>query len=144
TIPADLIWEITRGHSSTLVKRNSGRDQFSRDKLNLRNKYGRKHEGLVADKAIGIQPSSSGGITLTTKKANKQNAPASQLQESSFGSSTSTRKVYKAIVNSTAKRGYRPDLRQDAVARASALRKGQKDPKADKPTKARGAKAKKA
>lgn len=63
TLSSDLIWEITRecddavenrrdgstidedagGHSATLVKRKeAGGVQFSRDKLNLRNKYSRK------------------------------------------------------------------------------------------------------
>jgi large subunit ribosomal protein L28e len=50
-------------------------------------------------------------------------------------------RTYSAIVNSTTKRGYRPDLRKDAVARASALRKSQKPVKEDKPTKVRGKKA---
>jgi hypothetical protein len=54
-------------------------------------------------------------------------------------------RTYTAIVNSTTKRNYRPDLRQDAVARASAIRKSQRAvKKADKPTKTRGAKAQKA
>lgn len=50
-------------------------------------------------------------------------------------------RTYAAIVNSTTKRNYRADLRQDAVARASAIRKSQKPVKADKATKLRGAKA---
>ncbi|KAF2261151.1 ribosomal protein L28e [Lojkania enalia] len=141
-ISSDLIWEITRGHSSTLVKRKqAGGQQFSRDRLNLRNLYRRKYEGVCSDKAIGVQPAKEGGVVLLTKKANKENAPASQIQEATFGPSTSTRKTYKAIANSTAKRNYRPDLRADAVARASAIRKSQKPVKEDKPEKLRGAKA---
>lgn len=54
---------------------------------------------------------------------------------------TSTPRTYSGIVNSTTKRGYRPDLRKDAVARASAIRKSQKPVKEDKPAKLRGAKA---
>lgn len=54
------------------------------------------------------------------------------------------RRTYSAIVNSTTKRNYRPDLRKDAVARASAIRKSQKPVKADKQSKLRGAKATKA
>ena len=55
---------------------------------------------------------------------------------------TDNRRTYSAIVNSTTKRNYRPDLRKDAVARASAIRKSQKPVKADKPSKPRGVKAK--
>jgi large subunit ribosomal protein L28e len=55
------------------------------------------------------------------------------------------RRTFAAIVSSTTKRNYRPDLRQDAVARASAIRKSQRAVvKADKPSKLRGAKAEKA
>lgn len=52
-----------------------------------------------------------------------------------------SRRTYTAIVNSTTKRNYRPDLRKDAVARASAIRKSQRPVKEDKPSKPRGAKA---
>ncbi|KAF2474291.1 60S ribosomal protein-like protein L28, partial [Lindgomyces ingoldianus] len=141
-ISSDLIWEITRGHSATLVKRKqAGGQQFSRDALNLKNQYRRKYEGMVSDKAIGVQGTESGGVTLLTKKANKANAPSTQIQSTTFGPNRSTRKTYSSIVNSTAKHGYRPDLRKDAVARASAIRKSSKPVKKDQPTKLRGAKA---
>lgn len=53
-------------------------------------------------------------------------------------------RVYKGIVNYTAKQGYRADLRQEAVARASAIRQSSQ-PKKDVPEKkVRGSKAKKA
>lgn len=53
-------------------------------------------------------------------------------------------RTYKAIASSTAKSGYRADLRSDAVARASAIRLSQR-PKKDQPeSKLRGAKARKA
>lgn len=51
-------------------------------------------------------------------------------------------RIYKAIVNYTAKQGYRADLRQEAVARASAVRLSQQ-PKKDIPEKKpRGVKVK--
>lgn len=53
-------------------------------------------------------------------------------------------RTYKGIVSSTAKSGYRSDLRAEAVSRASALRQAQR-PKKDLPEKKlRGVKAKKA
>ncbi|EOA89293.1 hypothetical protein ACJQWK_09338 [Exserohilum turcicum] len=141
TISHDLAWEITKGRSSTLVKRANG-VQFSRDPLNLRNIYSRKNEGSIANKAIGVIPGKEGGVTLLVKKADKHHQPATAIQTTTFGPSKSTRKTYSAIVNSTTKRNYRPDLRKDAVARASAIRKSQKPVKADKPSKPRGVKAK--
>ncbi|KAJ4302727.1 hypothetical protein N0V90_001617 [Kalmusia sp. IMI 367209] len=143
TLSSDLIWEITRGNSSTLVKRTqAGGVQFSRDPLNLTGSYSRKYEGLVDDRAIGVQPGEEGGIVLLTKKAGKGHQPASHIQQSSIPASRSTRKTYSAIVKSTANRNYRTDLRKDAVARASAIRKSQKPVKETKPQKPRGAKAK--
>jgi len=144
TISHDLAWEITKGHSATLVKRANG-VQFSRDPLNLRNIYSRKNEGQIASKAIGVIPGKDGGVTLLIKKSNKHHQPATSVQTVTLGPQRSTRKTYAAIVNSTTKRNYRADLRKDAVARASAIRKSQKPVKADsKPAKLRGAKAAKA
>jgi len=142
-ISSDLLWEVTRLHSANLVKRKgAGGVQFSRDPLNVAGRFTRKYEGLHQDKAIGVQPAADGGVTLYVKKSNKANKPASALQTTTFGSGKSTRKTYTGIVNSTTKVGYRPDLRAEAVSRASAIRKSQKPVKADRPTKLRGAKAK--
>ncbi|KAF3035964.1 hypothetical protein E8E12_007137 [Didymella heteroderae] len=143
TISHDLAWTITKGHSATLVKRANG-VQFSRDPLNLRNVYSRKNEGQIADKAIGVVSSENGGITLLVKKADKHHQPARSTQSTTFSASKGSRKVYSAIVNSTTKRNYRPDLRKDAVARASAIRKANKPVKASPAQKLRGAKAQKA
>ncbi|KAF2093910.1 ribosomal protein L28e [Rhizodiscina lignyota] len=143
----DLIWEITRKRSAMLVKRKqAGGVQFSKDPLNLTNIHSRKYEGFVNDKAIGVQPAANQekGVTLFTKKSHQANKPASELQTTTFGPSTSSRKTYRSIVSQTAGRGYRPDLRQSAVARASAIKLSQKDKKANPPVKLRGARAKKA
>lgn len=43
-------------------------------------------------KAYGIQPSKNGGVEFTIKKANKANKPASAIQTTTFGPSTSSRK----------------------------------------------------
>lgn len=53
-------------------------------------------------------------------------------------------RVYKGIVNHTAKQGYRADLRQEAVARASAIRQSSQPKKEAAEKKVRGSKAKKA
>ncbi|KAB2576947.1 Ribosomal protein L28e [Lasiodiplodia theobromae] len=141
-VSADLVWEVTRNTSAFLLKRKqAGGVQFSRDPLNLTNKHARKYEGFVNDKAYGIQPTENGGVQLTIKKANKYNKPINAIQTSTFGPATSSRKVYKNIINSTVKRHYRADLQKEAVARASAIKKSQKPVKAAKPAKLRGKKA---
>ncbi|KAI4116750.1 MAG: hypothetical protein LQ345_002882 [Seirophora villosa] len=51
-------------------------------------------------------------------------------------------KIYKGIVNYTVKQNYRADLRQEAVARASAIRQSNRAKKGTPEKKARGVKAK--
>ncbi|KAL1626524.1 putative 60s ribosomal protein l28 [Diplodia seriata] len=144
-VSADLVWEVTRNTSAFLLKRKqAGGVQFSRDPLNLTNKHARKVRiALTANHllAYGIQPSKNGGVEFTIKKANKANKPASAIQTTTFGPSTSSRKVYKNIINSTVKRHYRADLQKEAVARASAIKHAQKPVKTEKPAKLRGKKA---
>ena len=53
-------------------------------------------------------------------------------------------RIYKGVVNYTAKQGYRADLRQEAVARASAIKQSQQPKKEAFEKKPRGAKARKA
>lgn len=118
---------------------------FSRDPLNLTNLHTRKYDGIVNERAIGIQPGPGNkGVVLTTKKANKANKPGSQLQTSTFGENTGARKIAKSVVGNTSGRDYRSDLHQSAVSRAGAVKKAQRQTKADKPAKLRGAKARKA
>ncbi|KAF3235861.1 hypothetical protein TWF128_001699 [Orbilia oligospora] len=136
---SDLLWEITRNNSSFLVKRKTGSGvRLSRDPLNLRNVHSRKHSGAVNNQAIGIVPSGKGGISLLTKKKGT-GATISQ----SYKPSKTSRKAYVQIANSTTKKGYRADLREDAIARASALiRSYRKSVKPTKESKPRGSKAK--
>ena len=53
-------------------------------------------------------------------------------------------RTFKGIANYTAKQGYRADLRQEAVARASAIKQSQRPKKENPEVKLRGSKAKKA
>jgi large subunit ribosomal protein L28e len=53
----------------------------------------------------------------------------------------SVRRIYKGVASKTAKNGYRADLREEAVARVSAIRRSQKAKKDAPAPKVRGAKA---
>ena len=53
-------------------------------------------------------------------------------------------RAYKAIASQAAKHGYRADLRQAAVARASAILRSQRPVKPEPPKKLRGAAARRA
>lgn len=131
-------------NNAFLVKRKqAGGVQFSRDPFNLTNKHSRKYAGYCNDQAIGIHPDSN-TVALTTKLSSRSNKPAKATQSSSFNASTPSRKLYKSVVSSTAKKGYRPDLRAAAVSRASAIRQSQRENKKDRESKPRGAKARKA
>ncbi|KAI5868036.1 60S ribosomal protein L28 [Durotheca rogersii] len=144
-VPADLIWEIVRDNNSYLVKRKeSGGIQFSRDPLNLTNKNSRKYAGFVNNKAIGVQFAEKGGVKIISKKQSAAHQPAKSSITTTHNGGQTTRKIYKSVANKTAKSGYRPDLREAAVARVSAVRRSQKDPKPTPEPKLRGAKAKKA
>ncbi|BDD56488.1 hypothetical protein MPDQ_006424 [Monascus purpureus] len=141
----DLVWLITRSQSSYLVKRKTGGGvQFSRDPLNLQNKHSFKYAGYANDKAIGVQPTENGGVAVTTKKASNKQQPAKNTVTVTWGPNSSTRKIYKGVADKTAKNGYRADLREDAVARVSAIRQSQQPKKDTPPKKLRGSQAKKA
>ncbi|KUJ20115.1 ribosomal protein L28e [Mollisia scopiformis] len=146
-VSADLIWEIVRPSNAFLVKRaSSGGVQFSRDPFNLTNLHSRKYAGFVNDKAVGVIPAEGdkGGVTLITKKVKHPQRPVSHVHKTTFGGNKTTRKTYKGIVSSTAKSGYRADLRSEAVARSSAIRQSQRTKKDVPEKKLRGSKAKKA
>ncbi|KAI9844100.1 MAG: hypothetical protein M1837_005814 [Sclerophora amabilis] len=144
-VSADLVWEICRPQNAFLVKQKSGGgSQFSRDPYNVLNKHSRKYGGFLDDKAVSIQPGEKGGVELTTKKRKNFNRPAANQNQVAFGQNKSSRKVYKGIVSNTAKNGYRPDIRAESVARASAILKSQRSKKDIPERKPRGAKAKKA
>ncbi|CAI7583493.1 unnamed protein product [Penicillium pancosmium] len=130
----DLVWQITRNQNSYLVRRNTGGgSQFSRDPLNLVNKH--------SFKAIGVQATENGGVAVTTKKASNPNKPAQNQVTVTYGPNAGTRKIYKGVADKTAQHGYRADLREEAVARVSAVRRSQKAKKETPARKPRGSKA---
>jgi len=76
-----------------LVKRNSaGGVQFSRDPFNLVNKHSRKHAGFINDKAVSIQGTENGGLSLATKKPGKAQKPAEHYNVHPYKPTTSNRK----------------------------------------------------
>ncbi|KAJ5966029.1 60S ribosomal protein L28 [Penicillium waksmanii] len=138
----DLVWQITRNQNSYLVRRNTGGgSQFSRDPLNLVNKHSFKYSGFANTKAIGVQATENGGVAVTTKKASNPNKPAQNQVTVTYGPNAGTRKIYKGVADKTAQHGYRADLREEAVARVSAVRRSQKAKKETPARKPRGSKA---
>ena len=166
--PETTILIPTGSQNAYLVSRKTGGGAyFSRDPANLLNKHSRTHAGFINSKAVSVQPSGDKGVTLHTKKDGKSNTPHKSLNSHKFKGGRSNQKyvhsriwgvsvnfgstraneiehrVYKAVADSVGKNGYRGDLNQTAVARASAILESQR-PKKDVPErKPRGSKAKK-
>ncbi|KAL4801729.1 ribosomal L28e protein family-domain-containing protein [Aspergillus unguis] len=144
-VSSDLVWQLTRNQNAYLVKRNNnGGVQFSRDPLNVLNKHSFKYAGYANTKAVGVQATENGGVVAITKKPNTSQQPAKNYATVTYGPNASNRKIYKGVADRTAKGGYRADLRQDAIARVSAVRRSQKAKKETPARKVRGAQARKA
>ncbi|KAK8056588.1 hypothetical protein PG993_001815 [Apiospora rasikravindrae] len=144
-ISSDLIWEIVRNNNAYVVTRKTGGGvRFSRDPLNLKNLHTRKYAGFVNEKAVGVVPNENGGVKILSKKTSASQKPAANLTSTTYHGGKSARNSYKAVANQTAKNSYRPDLREVAVQRVSAIRRSQRPVKPEPEQKLRGNKAKKA
>jgi large subunit ribosomal protein L28e len=95
----------------------------------------------LRSKAIGVTPHPEGGLVVKTKDASSIQKPASAVSATEFKGTFPLRKAYATIVDSTTKKGYRSDLRAEAVARASAIKMSQRAKKDLPARKARGKKA---
>merc|ERR1712000_174960 len=143
-ISADLIWEVVRNNNSFLTKsKRNGGVQFSRDPLNLINKNTRKHAGFVNGKALGVVRKDK-GFTVITKKTSAPTKPKEAFIKHEHSGSRPARRAYKTVANQTAKNGYRPDLREAAVQRVSAIKQSQRAVKPEPEPKLRGKKAREA
>ncbi|KAJ5675887.1 hypothetical protein N7462_008784 [Penicillium macrosclerotiorum] len=156
----DLIWLITRNQNASLVRRNTGGgSQLSRDSLNLVNKHSFKYSGLNTKvpiltsyipaphlfslwrKPLAFRLLRTVASSSPSRSPETPQQPASNWVTVTYGPKTSTRKIYKGVANLTARYGYRADLREEAVARVSAVRRSQRPKKDTAAPKLRGAKA---
>lgn len=153
-----------------MKRKTNGGVQFSRDPLNLTNKHSRKvhiqpdpasplssptrssryaqiltlskqYSSLANSRAIGIKAGPDNTVVVSTKVAKNANKPAKAVHTSTFKASTPSRKLYRSVVNSTVKKGYRQDLLEDAVKRASTVKHTAKEVKPAAEPKLRGKKA---
>ncbi|CAL0332414.1 unnamed protein product [Lupinus luteus] len=124
TVPGQLIWEIVKKNNSFLVKefgRGTQSVEFSRESNNLYNLNSFKFSGLANKKTVTIQPAGKDqSVSLATTKTKKQNKPAllhKSILKKDF------RRSAKAVQNQVADNYYRPDLKEAALARLSAVSK---------------------
>ncbi|KAF8808182.1 ribosomal protein L28e [Phlegmacium glaucopus] len=137
----DLQWLLLRKNNSFIVKRVPEGPIFSKEPGNLRNLHSYKFSGLANSKVIDISDSASGVKILTRKTKASPQAVASATATSTIRPRSGSRRAL-GIASATAKRGYRPDLRTAALARASALIAAHREPKPTPAKKIRGKKSK--
>ena len=119
-VPDQLMWELVRNNHSFMKKVNgrtkrSGCVQFSVEKGNLRSLNTFKCSGIVNPKTVDIRATADAGavLTLKTKKAgtNPDKGAADVAIDKHF------RKTEKSIKNIVVNSYYRPDLKDDALAK---------------------------
>ncbi|GAW09339.1 60s ribosomal protein l28 [Lentinula edodes] len=137
---SDLQWLLLRKSNSYMVKGLPEGPIFSKEPGNLLNIHSHKYSGLANAKTIDVSDV-NGKITITTHKTKVSPRAVAPVRSTfSVRSRSGTRRAL-GIASSTAKRGYRPDLRKATLARTAALLSAQKEPKGAPPKKLRGKKA---
>ncbi|KAK2986238.1 hypothetical protein RJ640_027333, partial [Escallonia rubra] len=121
TVPGPLIWEIVKKNNSFLVKQfgnGTAGVRFSKERNNLFNLNSYKH-------SVTIQPGGKDlSVLLATTKTKKQNKPAALLHKSVMKKEFP--RMAKAVANQVAGNHYRPDLKNAALARLSAVNRSLK------------------
>ncbi|XP_043719845.1 60S ribosomal protein L28-2-like [Telopea speciosissima] len=125
SVPGPLIWEIVKKNNSFLVKEfgnGTASVRFSKESNNLYNVSSFKHSGLANKKTVSIQPAGKDlSVMLATSKTKKQNKPANSLHKSVM--KNEFRRMAKSVINQVADNYYRPDLKNAALARLSAVQR---------------------
>mmetsp|Transcript_131445 Transcript_131445/g.195808 ORF Transcript_131445/g.195808 Transcript_131445/m.195808 type:complete len:159 (-) Transcript_131445:64-540(-) len=122
TVPADLIWSVVRRNNAFLVKRDSGRNQFSSEPGNVMNTHSFKFSGIANLRTVDLAPSKradgSAAVTMTIRSKSGKRRPARALKKTALGKDAS--KDMRRVANAVAKEvggGYRDDLKAAALAR---------------------------
>lgn len=117
-----LIWECVKNNNSFLKKVNgrtkrSGTMRFSVEKNNLRSLSSYKQSGIGSTQAVGVASKDDAAV-LYTKTASKT-ASTTAIVETPINKPF--KKVVATIEKSIADNFYRPDLKNDALAKYSAV-----------------------
>mmetsp|Transcript_25762 Transcript_25762/g.31749 ORF Transcript_25762/g.31749 Transcript_25762/m.31749 type:complete len:147 (-) Transcript_25762:230-670(-) len=120
-----LVWECIKNNNS-FMKKLSGRSKatgtmrFSVEKGNLRSLSSFKHSGLANSKAVDVTFTDKNTAVLSKKTASKSSSSVSVVD---IPMNKNFKKVVKSIESQTASNFYRPDLKNDALAKFSAVYK---------------------
>ncbi|KAK0545091.1 hypothetical protein OC845_005281 [Tilletia horrida] len=138
----ELEWLLTRRTSSYIVKQASLPRVFTREPANLTQLHSFKYSSTTNNKNIGIEAAPGGrGVVVVTRKGKASRGAVKGAYSTTTLKKGGSRRSAGAISNIVHKNGYRRDLTQVAVARASALHRSQRSRKAQQPAKPRGKKA---
>ncbi|KAF9068009.1 ribosomal protein L28e [Rhodocollybia butyracea] len=124
----DLQWLLLRKSNSYMVKAHHG-PIFSKEPGNLLGLHSHKYSGLANSKTIDVTDTKASPTAVSSARSTSTIRPRSGSRRA------------LGIASTSAKRGYRPDLRKAVLARTAALISAQKEPKAAPPRKLRGKKA---
>jgi len=124
-ISRDLQWVLTRNWSSSLIKARGIKRRFSRSTFNPKGLYVPRFEGNYQQKAITIEPNTTGkGVVIVYKKRRHQQKPAKSLARIELNKDS--RRTLKNIKTFCNKNMYRTDLKNVCLRRASAILRSQK------------------
>jgi large subunit ribosomal protein L28e len=117
-----LIWEVVKKNNCFLKKVNghskrSGMMCFSVEKSNLRSLSSYKQSGIASTKAVGIASEGDKAV-LYTKTASKSGSRVA-IVETPINKDFS--RVVKNLEKTIVENYYRPDLKNDALAKFSAV-----------------------
>ncbi len=116
-----LVWELVKNNNSFMRKKSgrtsrSGSVRFSVESGNLTSMSTYKYSGLANSKTIDISSTDDNraALTLKTKKGGK----------ATIALNKSFRRTAKTVSGQTADKYYRPDLKSAALAKYSAVYRG--------------------
>ncbi|KAF8750537.1 Ribosomal L28e protein family [Rhizoctonia solani] len=141
----DLQWLLVRKYNSFIVKRVPEGPIFSKEPGNLKNVHSRKYSGLISDKvrmACTLVTMPRPTRLLFFSQAQVEHSQHSKGEHKTTIRARSGPRRAQGVVASQARLGYRPDLRQAALQRVSALQRAQQTKKPAPERKVRGKKAK--
>ena len=126
-ISDSLAWELVKRNNSFMRKkscqtRRSGAVTFSIERGNLMSKSSYKYSGLANSKTIDISATNDNRASLTKKT--KKAVNSGKAGKASIALNKDFRRVEKTIVSQATDNYYRPDLKREALAKYSAVYRG--------------------
>jgi len=117
-ISNDIIWSIVRQHNSFLVRRDGV--TFSTEPGNLRNEHTFRSSGLAQHRTVDVS-AGNGGVMLTLRSTSAKKQRTPKHMSYSMVLKKDSRPAARRIAAELNK--YRPDLKADALARMTRVKK---------------------